>query len=52
MGAGTPDRGRRVGYVALTRRPQEVHLQDDEEQAPLPEPVLNGQVPTQKEPVK
>lgn len=40
-----------VGYVALTRRPQEVHLQD-EDQAPLPEPVLNGQVPTQKEPVK
>ena len=24
----------------------------DEEQAPMPEPVLNGQVPTQKEPVK
>ncbi|WP_109630181.1 hypothetical protein [Lentzea atacamensis] len=41
-----------AGYIALTRRPEEVHLQDDEEQAPLPEPVLNGQVPTQKEPVK
>lgn len=40
-----------AGYIALTRRPEEVHLQD-EEQAPMPEPVLNGQVPTQKEPVK
>ena len=39
-----------AGYVALTRRPEEIHLQD-EEQAPLPEPVLNGQAPT-REPVK
>ncbi|WP_090060278.1 hypothetical protein [Lentzea fradiae] len=41
-----------AGYVAMTRRPAEVYLQDDEEQAPMPEPVLNGQVPTQKEPAK
>ncbi|MFD4671972.1 hypothetical protein ACFWNN_19730 [Lentzea sp. NPDC058450] len=40
-----------AGYVALTRRPQEVHLQEDE-QLPHAEPVLNGQVPTQKEPIK
>ncbi|SDK60866.1 hypothetical protein SAMN04488074_106188 [Lentzea albidocapillata subsp. violacea] len=40
-----------VGYVAMTRRPQEVHLQD-EEQVPHAEPVLNGQVPSPKEPVK
>ncbi|MEU7480220.1 hypothetical protein AB0A63_29850 [Lentzea sp. NPDC042327] len=40
-----------AGYVALTRRPEEVHLHE-EEQAPHAEPVLNGQVPTQKEPVK
>ena len=40
-----------AGYVAMTRRPQEVHLQD-EEQAPHAEPVLNGQVPSQKEPIR
>jgi len=40
-----------AGYVAMTRRPEEVHLQE-EEQAPPAEPVLNGQVPTQKEPIR
>ncbi|HUQ60676.1 hypothetical protein [Lentzea sp.] len=40
-----------AGYVALTRKPEEVQLHE-EEQAPMPEPVLNGQVPTQKEPAK
>jgi hypothetical protein len=40
-----------AGYVALTRKPEEVYLQD-EEQAPHAEPVLNGQVPSQKEPIK
>lgn len=41
-----------AGYVAMTRRPSDIYLQEDEEQAAMPEPVLNGQVPTQKEPVK
>ncbi|WP_089948287.1 hypothetical protein [Lentzea xinjiangensis] len=43
-----------AGYVALTRKPEEVHLHEENEeaQAPLPEPVLNGQAPSQKEPAK
>ena len=63
LGAGAPKRRRwpwvlgllvaaaAAGYVALTRRPEEVHLQD-EEQAPPAEAVLNGQLPIQKEPIR
>jgi hypothetical protein len=42
-----------AGYVALTRRPEEIHLVDDEEATPAPEPdyARNGQAPA-REPVQ